>query len=204
MGDGGEGLVFRATANCGEQEHDVALKMHTSLTLDDFERFSRRAHALSEIDHPNVMHMIEVFIGTALVDCDDSPDEAFNVMYTVAEWIPGLSLPVALEATSAASGLHWVSEVKRATSYLHDFRSADAPEGLIHRDIKPSNVRITYDERAVPHRFRHCPAPSERGPDRGGWDLPLARPRSRGRTGATPGQRPTSGVLEHWPTGSSG
>jgi len=149
MGDGGEGLVFRATANFGEQEHDVALKMHTSLTLDDFERFSRRARALSEIDHPNVMHMIEVFIGTALVDCDDSPDEAFNVMYTVADWVPGLSLPGALEATSAASGLHWVSEVARATCYLHDFRSTDAPEGLIHRDIKPSNVRVTTDERAV-------------------------------------------------------
>ncbi len=70
-------------------------------------------------------------------------------MYTVADWIPGLSLPAALESTSAASGLLWVSEVARATSYLHDFRSGDAPEGLIHRDIKPSNVRIASDERAV-------------------------------------------------------
>jgi len=149
MGDGGEGLVFRATTHFEGHEREVALKMHTSLTLDDFERFSRRAHALPEVDHPNVMHMIEVFIGTGLVDCDESPEEDFNVMYTVADWIPGLSLPVALEATSAASGLHWVSEVARATSYLHNFRSADAPEGLIHRDIKPSNVRITTDERAV-------------------------------------------------------
>jgi serine/threonine protein kinase len=149
IGDGGEGLVFRAIGQFGDQERDVALKMHTSLTLEDFDRFSLRAQALSEIDHPNVMHVIEVFLGTGLVDRQESPDDAFNVMYTVADWIPGLSLPSALEATDAACGLRWVAEIARATSYLHNFRSEDSPEGFIHRDIKPSNVRIDMNERAV-------------------------------------------------------
>jgi serine/threonine-protein kinase len=149
IGDGGEGLVFRATARFGEQEREVALKMHTSLTLEEFDSFRGRAQALSEIDHPSVMHMIEVFIGTGLVDRDNSPDEAFSIIYTAAEWIPGLSLPVARESTDAASGLRWVSDVARATSYLHNVRSASAPQGVIHRDIKPSNIRVTTDERAV-------------------------------------------------------
>src|ERR1700733_16233845 len=82
MGDGGEGLVFRATSRFEGQERDVALKMHTSLTLDDFERFSHRAEAFCEVDHPNVMHMIEVFVGTALVDCDQPPDDQFGGLYT--------------------------------------------------------------------------------------------------------------------------
>src|SRR5580704_13220036 len=98
IGDGGEGLVFRATSCIQGEERNVALKMHTSLSLDEFEWFSLRAHALSEIDHPNVMHLIEVFVGTALVDIKQPDDESFNVMYTVADWIPGLAMPVALEA----------------------------------------------------------------------------------------------------------
>jgi serine/threonine protein kinase len=150
IGDGGEGLVFRATAQIDGRERDVALKMHTSLTLEDFDRFSQRAQALSEVDSPDVMHLIEVFVGAGLFDGDDPLlDDAFNVMYTAADWIPGLSLPAALEATDSASGMRWVSETARATAYLHGFRSPHAPEGLVHRDIKPSNVRITTDDRAV-------------------------------------------------------
>jgi WD40 repeat protein len=149
VGGGGEGLVYQARRTDGDQERVVALKMHTALTLDDFERFAERARTLSEIDHPHVMHLVDAFVGSALIDDDDPPDDAFGVMCTVADWIPGLSLPAALEATGAASGLHWVSQVARAAAYLHDFRSPEAPAGLVHRDIKPSNVRITPDEQAV-------------------------------------------------------
>jgi WD40 repeat protein len=149
IGGGGEGLVYQAHCIVAGEERIVALKMHTGLPFDDFELFRERAGALSEIDHPNVMHLIDVFVGTALIDHADPPDDAFNVMYTVAEWIPGLSLPAALEATSPASGLRWVAQIARAASYLHGFRSTEAPAGVVHRDIKPSNVRITPDERAV-------------------------------------------------------
>jgi WD40 repeat protein len=123
--------------------------MHTSLTLDDFDRFAERARALSGIEHPHVMRLVDAFVGTALIDAIDPPDDAFNIMYTVAQWIPGLSLPSALEATSKASGLRWVSQVARAAAYLHQFRSKDAPAGVVHRDIKPSNIRITPDGHAV-------------------------------------------------------
>ena len=149
VGGGGEGLVYQAHRTVNDEEHVVALKMHTTLTLDDFERFAERATALSKVDHPNVMHLVDLFVGTALIDDDDPPDDAFSIMYTVAEWIPGLSFPAAVEATSPASGLRWVAQVARATAYLHGFRSTEAPEGLVHRDIKPSNVRVTPDERAV-------------------------------------------------------
>jgi len=127
----------------------VALKMHTGLTLGDFARFTERARALTEIDHPHVMHLVDAFVGTALIDDDVPPDDAFGVLYTAADWIPGLSLPAALEASDKTSGLHWVAQVARAAGYLHAFRSPDAPAGVVHRDIKPSNVRITPDEGAV-------------------------------------------------------
>jgi WD40 repeat protein len=149
VGGGGEGLVFQAHRDAGGREIVVALKMHTALTLDDFDRFRDRTRALTGIDHPNVMHLVDSFVGTALIDDADPGDDEFSVMYTVAEWIPGLSLPAAIEARSKASGLRWVAEVARAADYLHRFRSPEAPAGLVHRDIKPSNVRVTPQKKAV-------------------------------------------------------
>ena len=149
VGDGGKGLVYQAYRSVDGEEQLLALKMHTTLTVDDFERFIGRARVLSQIDHPNVMHLVDAFVGTALVDDVDPADDAFSVMYTVAEWIPGLSLPAAFASTSPASRVRWVVQIARAAAYLHGFRSTEAPAGIVHRDIKPSNVRVTRQERTV-------------------------------------------------------
>src|SRR5713101_4974731 len=89
VGDGGEGLVYRAIRESDGLE--VALKMLTAITLDDYGRVSERAAVMHQIDHPNVMHQIETFIGTALVDIDSPSDDDFEVIFTVAEWIPGVT-----------------------------------------------------------------------------------------------------------------
>ncbi len=44
---------------------------------------------------------------------------------------------------------HWVAQIARGAGFLHDFRSDEAPFGIVHRDIKPSNVRITSEDMAV-------------------------------------------------------
>jgi serine/threonine protein kinase len=178
-----------------------SLKMHTSLTLDDFERFAERARALSEIEHPHVMRLVDAFVGTALIDAIDPPDDAFNIMYTVAEWIPGLSLPSALEATSKASGLRWVSQVARAAAYLHQFRSKDAPAGVVHRDIKPSNIRITPDEHAVLIDFGIARPHQEGDHTEGRRHLPVAGPGGGRRTGRSGARLGCLGCREPWPTG---
>src|SRR5579872_2919597 len=149
VGGGGEGLVYQAHRTVAGDEHTVALKMHTGLTLHDFGQFAGRARVLAEITHPNVMHIVDAFVGTALIDDRHPPDDAFSIMYTVAEWIPGLSLPAAIEASTKGSGLHWVAQVARAADYLHGVRADGAPSGVVHRDIKPSNVRVTPDGDAV-------------------------------------------------------
>jgi serine/threonine protein kinase len=146
-GDGGEGLVYRATRTTGGA-HDVALKMLTTLTVGDYERVAERARLMAQIEHPNVMRQIETFIGTALLDSNEPTHDDFDVVYSVAEWVPGASLAVAVEAAGPRAGLRWVAQIARAAAYLHAFRSPAAPDGVIHRDIKPSNVRIFHD-RAV-------------------------------------------------------
>jgi WD40 repeat protein/serine/threonine protein kinase len=149
IGDGGEGLVYRATRVSGGAPVEVALKMHTTLAMADFEKLQERAQTLRTVDHGNVMHLVDVFVGTALIDTDTPSDDDFSVIYTVAEWIPGAPLGVARSTLGPVRGMRWVSELARAVAYLHSFRSADAPDGIVHRDIKPSNVRITPAGRAV-------------------------------------------------------
>ncbi len=146
MGDGGEGLVYRAVRE--SDGLDVALKMLTALTIDDYPRIEQRGRLMAEIDHPNVMHQIETFTGTALVDVDSPRDEDFDIIYTVADWIAGVPLVVGIEAAGPVAGLRWVAQIARAVASLHAIRSPDAPGGVIHRDIKPSNVRI-FQDRAV-------------------------------------------------------
>lgn len=146
---GGEGLVYRAVILEGGAEREVALKMHTSLGVADFEQDLTRANALASVEHPNLMRLIEAFVGPALVDNHDLSDDAFSIMYTAAEWVPGLSFATALETASPNAGLEWVAQVARAVEALHTFRSDETPDGIVHRDIKPSNVRVTPEGQAV-------------------------------------------------------
>ena len=146
---GGEGLVYRAVLIQDGIEREVALKMHTSIGLADFQQYVIRASALNVVEHPNLMCLIEAFVGTALLATTDLSDDDFSVVYTAAEWVPGLSFPAALEAASPKAGLEWVAQVARAVEALHAFRSDEVPDGIVHRDIKPSNVRVTPDGQAM-------------------------------------------------------
>ena len=149
VGDGGEGLVYRSVGDSDGATHDVALKMLTSLALDDYERVAERSRVMTQILHPHIMRQLETFVGTALIDSDDLVDDDFGVIYTVAEWVPGEPLSEAVQRQGPKCGLAWVAQIARAVAHLHAHRGSDAPNGIVHRDIKPSNVRITPEGQAV-------------------------------------------------------
>jgi serine/threonine protein kinase len=149
VGDGGEGLVYRGVTIIDGTTHEVAIKMLTALTLDDYERLADRAEVLAQLDDPHIMRQLDTFIGTALIDREAVSDEEFDVIYTVAEWVPGSPLDEAVAATGFVAGLGWVAQIARAVDHLHAHRGPGAPAGVVHRDIKPSNVRINPDAQAV-------------------------------------------------------
>ncbi|HEX6787279.1 MAG TPA: protein kinase, partial [Acidimicrobiales bacterium] len=144
---GGEGLVFAAVGDrTGEA---VALKMLTALPVDDYGRVAQRGAVFAEVEHPNLMHQVDTFIGPALTT-DESPDARdFGIIYTVADWVPGADLDDAVVGAEARTALGWIGQIAHAVDFLHSVRTELAPQGIVHRDIKPSNVRITPDGRAV-------------------------------------------------------
>ena len=144
-GDGGEGLVYRAVRTVDGDSQEVALKMLTTLTLDDYERLAERASVLTHIHSPHIVGQLDTFIGPALAPGEDD----FGILYSVAEWVPGEPLSEALTHGDRQEGLRWVAQIARAVDHLHSYRGPDAPAGVLHRDIKPSNVRITPDDQAV-------------------------------------------------------
>lgn len=145
---GGEGLVYRACDT--DRDAVVALKLLSLVAIADYGRLVARSAPFTEIEHPNLMSHVEVFIGTALTSDTSSPDIAdFDVIYAVAEWIEGDRLPDVVDSVDTVQLLGCVAGVARGLHALHHHRSRDAPQGIVHRDVKPSNVRITPNGRAV-------------------------------------------------------
>jgi len=149
VGDGGEGLVFRALCSVNGADEVVALKLLNTLHPDAFEVAIARAAALVEVREARIMRQREVFVGTGLVRVHDLDDADFDVAYSVSDWIPGVSFVEAARKVTTEQGLHWVAEVARALNVLHRFRSPAAPNGIVHRDVKPSNIRITPSGEAI-------------------------------------------------------
>jgi serine/threonine protein kinase len=132
LGEGGMGIVFRAIHEDGAV---VALKvLKPGLVADPnaARRFAREARAVAEVDHPNLID---------LIDAGDVDGTGYMAM----RYVPGRSLddrirdhgPLPVEDTTRI-----VAEIASALDALH------AAE-LVHRDVKPSNILLDAERGAL-------------------------------------------------------
>ncbi len=128
IGEGGMGAVYLARDE--HLGHDVALKVLPEGT-DDHARhlFRKEAHALSKLNHPNIV---------TVIDFDTQGDLAFLVM----EYVPGLALDEKIH-----KGLPAEKEIRHIALQLAEGLAAAHAQGVIHRDLKPGNLRLTKDGR---------------------------------------------------------
>ena len=132
IGHGGMSSVYKA--------HDSLLERHVALKVlheqyngdEDFvERFKREARLVAQLQHPNIVTVID----------RGAEDDR---QYIVFEYIEGENLKelvVRRGRLGVREALAIALEVARGLAFAHD-------NGLIHRDVKPQNVLLNGDGRA--------------------------------------------------------
>jgi serine/threonine protein kinase len=132
VGHGGMSSVYKARDALLERH--VALKiLHEQYSTDeDFvERFKREARSVAQLQHPNIVTVI------------DRGEEAGR-QFIVFEYIDGENLKehvVRKGRLDVREALEIAVEVARGLAFAHE-------QGLIHRDVKPQNVLLNGDGRA--------------------------------------------------------
>ncbi|HEV2470797.1 MAG TPA: protein kinase [Candidatus Sulfotelmatobacter sp.] len=128
IGAGGMGEVF--LAHDEHLGHNVALKVLPPETNDrSRELFRKEAHALSRLNHPNIV---------TVLDFDTQEDLDFLVM----EYVPGQALDEKVQEGPLAE-----KDVVEIGLQLAEGLAAAHAQGVVHRDLKPGNLRLTSDNR---------------------------------------------------------
>jgi eukaryotic-like serine/threonine-protein kinase len=132
VGHGGMSSVYKAKDSLLERH--VALKiLHEQYSADeDFvERFKREARSVAQLQHPNIVTVID-------------RGEENGRQYIVFEYIDGENLKehVVLNGRlDVREALEIAVEVARGLAFAHE-------QGLVHRDVKPQNILLNGDGRA--------------------------------------------------------
>lgn len=133
IGEGGSGIVFKARQPLIDKL--VAVKMLHGGEQDlvqSTERFTREAKAISRLDHPNIINIIDFGV--------TERGKPFMVM----EYIAGGSL---LELVRKAGALPIEQALELGIQICEGMTHAHAT-GILHRDLKPPNILLkSYDGR---------------------------------------------------------
>jgi serine/threonine protein kinase len=134
IGKGGMGAVYRARHIYLDKQRAIKV-VHRSLTeSEDFvNRFIREAKVLSELNHPNVVHLYDFGM------LDD------NTFFMVMELIQGETVIERIQRESRLSAEDSVRIVRESALGL----SSAHKKGIIHRDISPDNLILVRDESGI-------------------------------------------------------
>jgi hypothetical protein len=123
IGEGGMGAVYEVLRI--KDERRLALKvLHGQTGSDAMARFAREAQLASQIDHPNIVSVVDVDVTTD------------GTLFLVMEFVDGPSL----ESERARFGdTAWarplLAQIATGLAAIH-------AKGIVHRDLKPANVLL--------------------------------------------------------------
>lgn len=120
---------------CFRDENTQEVKVYSETGKALFNKFkeklTKEARILSEVHHPYIVNVLEVF-------------EENNTAYIAMEYISGHSLKYILEQTRFLPedlALKYIHQVGEALSFVHE-------KNILHLDIKPSNILIDQKDNA--------------------------------------------------------
>lgn len=120
---------------CARDAYSFRVKVHSDtgkLLFDKFkEKLIKEAKILSEVHHPYIVNVLEVF-------------EENNTAYIAMEYIAGSSLKDKLAKEGIlpeAEVLRYMHQIGEALQFVHQ-------KNILHLDIKPSNILIDKDNNA--------------------------------------------------------
>ncbi len=141
IGRGGMSTVYKAFDTV--LERPVAIKlMHREIASDSdqLERFRREARAVAQLNHPNVVSVIDA--GEEPLSDDElglgGGTGAGSTPYIVLEYVDGETLKTVIRRDGPLEvpvALAYAIEIGRALGAAHE-------QQIVHRDVKPHNVLI--------------------------------------------------------------
>jgi serine/threonine protein kinase/ABC-type branched-subunit amino acid transport system substrate-binding protein len=127
IGEGGMGVVFRATqVNLGRPVAVKVIHVGSRIPANAVDRFFREVRLLSQLHHPNVVHVID--FGT----------EPGPLHFMVMEYLSGESLDHFVESRPRLSPELVLDLMEQICSGMTATHSAN----VVHRDLKPSNLFV--------------------------------------------------------------
>jgi eukaryotic-like serine/threonine-protein kinase len=140
IGRGGMSTVYKAFDTV--LERPVAIKlMHREIATDSdhLERFRREARSVAQLNHPNVVSVIDAG-EEPLADDElrEGADGSAGTPYIVLEYVDGETLKSVIRREGPLEipqALAYAIEISRALGAAHERQ-------IVHRDVKPHNVLI--------------------------------------------------------------